>query len=168
MTISMYQACVPVLARSLRNLDHILDKGIAHAEAKKLDPAVLFAWRLAPDMLPLSRQVQIASDIAKGCPARLAGSEPPKYADDETTFADLRARVAKTIAYVEGFTPAQIDGSEQRSVTLQMRSGDLSFSGIDYLFNFVLPNVHFHVTTTYAILRHCGVDLGKRDFLGGS
>ena len=166
MQISMYRASVPVLARALRNLASVLRKGEAHATARNVDPAVLLGYRLAPDMFPLTRQVQIASDTAKGCVARLAGVDVPSYPDDETTFAQLLARIDRTIAFIEGFQPAQIDGSEDRSVTLKMRTGEINFQGLPYLFEFVLPNVYFHSTTAYAILRHCGVDLGKRDFLG--
>jgi hypothetical protein len=164
--ISMYVASVPVLARALRNLAAVLRKGEAHATARNLDPAVLLGYRLAPDMFPLTRQVQIACDMAKGCVARLAGADVPSYADDEQTFADLQARIEKTLAFIESFQPAQIDGSEARTVTLKMRSGERSFQGLPYLLDFVLPNVYFHSTTTYAILRHCGVELGKADFLG--
>lgn len=166
MTISMYSASVPMLMRMLNNLAKILEKGAAHAEAKKIDPAVLVGSRLFPDMFPLSRQVQIASDTAKGCAARLAGREVPKYQDDETTFAELIARCRKTTTYLETFKPADIEGSEAREITLQLRSGPLSFNGLSYLNEFVLPNFFFHVTTAYDILRHCGVELGKGDFLG--
>jgi hypothetical protein len=164
--ISMYVASVPVLTRALRNLSAVLSKGEAHAAARNLDQAVLLGYRLAPDMFPLTRQVQIAADMAKGCAARLAGVEVPSYADDEKSFADLQARLDKTIAFIESFQPAQIDGSEGRSVTLKMRSGERSFQGLPYLLDFVLPNVYFHSTAAYSILRHCGVELGKADFLG--
>jgi hypothetical protein len=167
-TISMYTASVPVLARALRNLSAVLRKAEAHAAARSIDPAVLLGYRLAPDMFPLTRQVQIAGDMAKGCVARLAGVEVPGYADDETTFAELQSRLDKTIAFIESFQPAQIDGSEDRTVTLKMRTGERSFQGLPYLLDFVLPNVYFHSTTAYAILRHCGVELGKGDFLGAS
>ena len=166
MTISMYQASMPVLIRSLNNLDHLLDKAAAFAEAKKIDPSVLAGWRLAADMFPLSRQVQIATDIAKGAGSRLAGEDPPKYEDTEKDLADLKARIAKTIAHLKSFDAARIDGAESRTVTLKVGGQDMSFSGLDYLMYFVLPNVHFHVTTTYALLRQIGVDIGKRDFLG--
>jgi uncharacterized protein len=166
MQISMYRASVPVLARALRNLATVLRKGEAHATARNVDPAVLLGYRLAPDMFPLTRQVQIASDTAKGCVARLAGVDVPSYPDDETTFGQLLARIDRTIAFIEGFQPSQIDGSEVKSVTLKMRTGEIHFQGLPYLFEFVLPNVHFHSTTAYAILRHCGVELGKKDFLG--
>jgi uncharacterized protein len=166
MTLSMYQASVPVFARGLENLAAILAKGAAHAEAKKIEPSVFINARLAPDMFPLSRQVQIASDAAKGCIARLAGAEVPSYPDTESTFPELRERIAKTVAFVQGFTAAQIDGSEERSVTLKMRSGDMAFRGQDYLLKLALPNFFFHVTTAYDILRHNGVEVGKMDYLG--
>jgi hypothetical protein len=162
----MYQAAVPVFKRMLNNLAVILEKAAAHAEAKKIDPAVLVNSRLYPDMFALAKQVQIATDMAKGCAARLAGQEPPKYEDNETTFADLIARIKKTVAYIDTFKPAQIDGSEEKSITLQMRSGPLTFLGLPYLLNFVYPNFYFHVTTTYDILRHSGVEVGKMDFTG--
>jgi hypothetical protein len=166
MQISMYRASVPVLARALRNLASVLRRGEAHASARNIDPAVLLAYRLAPDMFPLTRQVQIATDTAKGCVARLAGVDIPVYEDSETTFAQLLDRLERTVAFVESFEPAQIDGSEEKSVTLRMRTGEVSFEGLQYLFEFVLPNVYFHGTAAYAILRHCGVDVGKKDFLG--
>ncbi len=166
MTLSMYQASVPVFVRGLENLSTILAKGAAHAEAKKIEPAVFVNARLAPDMFPLSRQIQIASDAAKGCVARLAGAEVPSWPDTETTFPGLEARVAKTIAFVKGFTATQIDGSEERSVLLKMRSGDMTFRGQDYLFKLTLPNFYFHITTAYDILRHNGVEVGKMDYLG--
>ncbi|PTU31645.1 DUF1993 domain-containing protein [Stenotrophobium rhamnosiphilum] len=166
MSISMHQASVPVLARTLNNLIHILEKAAAHVEAKKLDASVLLNSRLFPDMFALTRQVQIATDMAKGCVARLAGDEPVKLEDGETTFADLIARVRKVIGIVEGYKPAQIDGSETRDVVLKSPRGDMNFKGQAYLQGFVLPNVYFHVTTTYNILRHNGVELGKMDFIG--
>ena len=166
MKISMYQASLPVLKRMLANLAEILKKSAAHAEAKKIDPAVLITSRLYPDMFALARQVQIASDTAKGCAARLAGSEIPKYEDDEATFPQLVTRIEKTIAFLDSFKPEQIDGTEEKSITLKMRSGDLNFTGLSYLLNFVIPNFYFHVTTAYDILRHNGVEIGKNDFLG--
>ena len=164
--LSMYRASVPVIARALRNLAAVLRKGEAHATARNVDPSVLLGYRIAPDMFPLTRQVQIASDTAKGCVARLAGVEVPSYPDDETTFPQLLARIERTIAFIESFQPAQIDGSEDKPVMLKMRTGESNFQGHQYLFEFVLPNVYFHSTTAYAILRHCGVDVGKKDFLG--
>ena len=168
MTISMYQASVPPLIRSLNNLAAILEKGAAHAEAKKIDPAVLINSRLYPDMFPLGRQVQIASDIARRGAARLAGLEAPKFEDNETTFPELIARLQKTTAYLETLTSAQIDGSEEKSITLPVGDNTMNFKGLPFLLYFILPNVYFHVTTAYDILRHCGVELGKLDYLGKS
>jgi hypothetical protein len=166
MQISMYRASVPVLSRVLRNLATVLRKGEAHASARNVDPAVLLGYRLAPDMFALIRQVQIATDTAKGCVARLAGVDVPVYEDNETTFAQLLDRLERTVAFIEGFQPAQIDGTEDKAVTLKMRTGEMTFQGLSYLLEFVLPNVYFHSTAAYAILRHCGVELGKKDFLG--
>jgi hypothetical protein len=166
MTISMYTASVPLFRRSLGALSAVLGKGAAFAEAKKIDPAVLLQSRLAPDMFPLARQVQIASDTAKGCVARLAGAEVPSFPDTEASFAELQDRLARTLAVVAGFTPAQIDGSEDKEIVLKFRTGEQRFTGLDYLSFFVLPNVYFHCTTAYAILRHNGVEIGKRDYLG--
>jgi uncharacterized protein len=166
MTISMYRASVPVLIRGLTNLQAILDKGQAHAAEKQLDPSVLPNARLFPDMLPLARQVHIVTDNAKGCAARLAGVEAPKYDDVEVSFDELAARIEKTIAYLKEFKPEQIDGSEARHISLKMRSGPVEFSGLDYLLGFVLPNFYFHITTAYNILRHNGIEVGKMDFLG--
>ncbi len=166
MTISMYQVLVPSLARSLNNLAAILEKGAAHAEAQKVDPTVLIHSRLYPDMFPLGRQVQIASDIARRGAARLAGLEAPKLEDNETTFAELIDRVHKTVAYLETLTPEQIDGSEAKSISLPMGEDTMTFEGLPYLLHFILPNVYFHVATAYDILRHCGVALGKGDYLG--
>jgi hypothetical protein len=164
----MYSASVPPLRHILGALDGVLRKGEAFATARKIDPAVLLQARLAPDMLPLLRQVQIASDQAKGCGARLAGIEVPRYEDVETTFAELYDRIARTRSFLEAIAPSQIDGSEERPIVLTNRHGELRFTGQDYLFQFVMPNVHFHCTIAYAILRHNGVDVGKRDFLGGN
>lgn len=166
MTISMYQASVPSLIRALTNLAAILEKGAAHAEAKNIDPAVLINSRLYPDMFPLGRQVQIASDTARRGAARLAGLEAPKMEDNETTFPQLIDRLHTTIAYLETLTPAQIDGSEERSIVLPVGKDTMTFEGLSFLLYFILPNVYFHVTTAYDILRHCGVELGKRDYLG--
>ena len=168
MTISMYQATVPVIQRSLANLIAVLEKGAAHAEAKKIDPAVLVASRLYPDMFPLSKQVQVASDISKGGAARLAQVEPPAFEDNEATFAELIERLRKTIAFLGTLKPQQIDGSEERTVTWQTRTATKSMQGQPYLLNHVLPNVFFHVATAYDILRHNGVEIGKQDFLGRS
>jgi hypothetical protein len=166
MKISMYQASVPTFVRMLNNLSAVLDKGAAYADAKKIEPAVLINARLYPDMLPLVRQVQIAGDNAKGVAARLAGLEPPRYEDGETTFADLKARIQKTISYLNTLKPDQIDGSEDKTITLQVRDKAVTFQGMPYLLNQALPNFYFHVTTAYDILRHSGVELGKQDFLG--
>ena len=166
MTISMYQALIPVSIRALNNLINILEKGAAYAETKKIDPSVLINSRLSTDMLPLSKQVQIASDIVNRGAARLAGVEAPKFEDNETTFGQLIDRIHKTISQLNTFKPEQIDGSEEKEITLQMRDNTASFQGMPYLLYFVLPNLYFHVTTAYDILRHCGVELGKQDFLG--
>jgi uncharacterized protein len=166
MSISMYQAFIPGAVRALENLIDILNKVAAHAEAKSIDPSVFVTARLAPDMFPLSRQVQIASDTVKGGAARLSGEEPPKYEDFETTFPELVERLRKTIDYLQTFKPAQIDGSEERTVIIKTRTSELKFNGQSYLTGFVLPNLYFHVTTAYAIARHNGVELGKRDYLG--
>lgn len=166
MTNLMYSLSAPVFIRMLGNLSGVLDKAAAHAAARKIDPAVLVNARLFPDMFPLSAQVRIAGDFAKGAVARLSGGEPPKFEDNEVTLDDLKARIAKTIAYVEGFSPEQFSGAETRTVTMKMRGEDKSFDGLTYLANIVLPNFYFHVTTAYDILRHNGVELGKRDFIG--
>lgn len=166
MSISMYQASVPVLVHQMKALSAILAKAASWAEGRKIDPLVLTSARLAPDMFPLTRQIQIASDNAKGAGARLANIEIPSYEDKETTFPELQERLSKTIAFLETLTPTQIDGSEDREITVKMRSGDLNFKGQDYLLGFALPNFYFHVTTAYAILRHNGVEIGKKDFLG--
>lgn len=167
MSPSMFKASVPVFTRQLASLSAILHKGEAHAAARKIDPAVFINARLAPDMFPLSRQVQSASDSAKGCAARLAGVEIPSYADTETTFPELQARIAKTVAFLQGFDPELVDGSEDRTITLKLRGREVNFSGRDYLLNFALPNFFFHAVTAYDILRHNGVEIGKQDFLGG-
>lgn len=166
MTISMYLASVPPMIKTLSNLRNLLEKAAAHAEAKKIDPSVLINARLYPDMFPLSRQVQIATDMAKGAASRLAGKQVAKYEDNEATFPELVARLDKTIALLKTFKPDDIDGSEDNSITLAMRDRTLSFKGLAYLLDYVLPNVYFHTTTAYAILRHNGVDVGKKDFLG--
>lgn len=166
MSISMYQASVPVFVRQLGALSAILDKAAAHASSQGVDPASYGQLRLAPDMLPLTSQVFIAADTAKGCAARLAGVEAPAFPDTEVTLAELQARITKTLDYLKTFAPAQIDGSEGREVVLKLRSGDRHFSGIDYLLGFALPNFFFHVTTAYDLLRHQGVPLGKLDYLG--
>ncbi len=168
MTISMYQASIPPLSRALNNLIAILEKGAASAEARKIDPSVLLNSRLYPDMFPLVKQVQVASDIARRGAARLAGVEALSQPDTETTFAELIVRLQKTNAYLETLTAAQIDGSESKSISLPVGKETMEFEGLPYLVSFILPNVYFHVTTAYNILRHCGVEVGKRDFLGKS
>ncbi|MES2406480.1 MAG: DUF1993 domain-containing protein [Pseudomonadota bacterium] len=166
MSISMYLVSVPPILRALTNLRAVLEKAAAHAEARKIDPAVLINARLYPDMLPLVRQVLIATDNAKGATSRLAGMEPPKYEDNKTTFPELVARIDKTIALLETFKPEQIDGSEDKTISLPLHDKTLTFQGMPYLLEYVLPNIYFHVTTAYAILRHNGVEIGKQDFLG--
>lgn len=166
MKISMYQASVPPMVRTLKNLSLILKKGAAHAKAKKIDPAVLVNARLAPDMFPLARQVQIACDMAKFGTARLAGIKPPRYPDKEASFEDLQARIDKTLKFVKKVKREKIDGTERREIVLKFPGGVLEFKGLPYLTGWVLPNLYFHVTAAYAILRHNGVDVGKRDFLG--
>jgi hypothetical protein len=167
-TISMYQASVPTIVRALNNLAAVLEKAEQHAAAKKIDPAAFINARLYPDMLPLSKQVQIASDTSKGGTARLAQIDPPAFEDNETTFPQLIERLRKTVAFLETLKPEQIDGSEGRTVSWQTRTATKSMQGQPYLLNHVLPNVFFHSTTAYDILRHNGVELGKQDFLGRS
>jgi len=166
MSITMYDASVPVMTHILKAMLVILDKADAHCTAKRIEPAVMLGTRLIPDMFPLSRQVQIACDFAKGAGARLAGIEVPSYPDDEKSFADLKARIAKTIAFLDTIKPAQIAGSEGRDIKMKAGPNDMHFKGQDYLTGFVLPNFYFHATTAYAILRQNGVEIGKFDFLG--
>jgi hypothetical protein len=166
MKISMYQASAPRFANTLRNLSAILDKGQAHCEAKKIDPAVMSSMRLIADMFPLSRQVQIACDTAKGAVARLAGVDIPKHEDTEHTLAELKQRIAKTIDFVLSVAPEKIDGSEERAVTLKLGGKDITYTGLQYLLGHACPNFYFHVTTAYDILRSNGVELGKRDYIG--
>ena len=166
MPISMYQASVPVMDKLLGNLSAILTKAATWAEARKIDQSVLINARLAPDMFPLARQVQIACDFAKGAPARLAGAEPPKFEDNETTFADLQARIEKTRKAMASFSAAQIDGSEGRQIKLKFGPREMEFTGLVYLLNAVMQNFYFHYTMTYAILRHNGLELGKGDYVG--
>jgi hypothetical protein len=162
----MYQASAPRLANTLGNLSTILDKAQAHCDAHKIDPLVLTGFRLYPDMFPLSRQVQIACDTAKGAVARLGGLEIPKHDDVERTLAELKARIAKTLDFVQSVKPERLDGTEGKEIVLQMRSGERRYTGLQYLLGHALPNFYFHVTTAYNILRHNGVELGKRDYLG--
>jgi hypothetical protein len=164
----MYQASIPPFIRTLSNLSAILAKAETHAAAKKIDPSVFINARLAPDMFPLARQVQIATDGVKGCAARLAGMEVPSFPDTETTFPQLQERVKKTVTFLESVTAKQIDGSEARAITLKIGGKDMHFKGQPYLLGFVIPNFYFHVTAAYAILRHNGVELGKMDFLGSA
>jgi uncharacterized protein len=166
MSFGMHQASVPAFLTMLKNLTAILDKAEAYAADREIDPQALLNWRLAPDMFPLTRQIQIAADFAKGTTARLAGKEVPKYADDEKSFAELKARLAKTVKFVESIAPKDFDGSESRDITLTVGGQELRFKGEPYLVHFALPNFYFHATTAYDILRRCGVDIGKRDFIG--
>lgn len=167
MTISMYQASVPNLVRALNNLTAVLEKGAAHAETKGIDPAVLVNSRLYPDMFPLDKQIQIASDVSRKGIARLAGEEAPAVEDTETTLSELIDRLKQSVAYLETFSAAQIDGTEEKEITIPIGKGQsMTLPGWPYLSFFVLPNVYFHVTTAYAILRHNGVEVGKRDYLG--
>jgi len=167
MSLTMYSASVPVFMRMLKNLVAILEKAQAHAEAKKYEPEVLQNARLFPDMFPLVKQVQVATDFAKGTGARLAGMEPPAYPDDEKSFAELIARVQKTVDFLKTLKPEQFENAEGRDIVLKMRTGELNFKGEPYLNFFAMPNFYFHITTAYAILRHNGVELGKMDFIGG-
>jgi hypothetical protein len=169
MSLTMHNTSVPVFVRMFSNMLVWLDKAQAHAEARKFDTANYLGLRLAPDMLPFTKQVQIATDMAKGCVARLAGVEAPKWEDNEATLEALRERVRKALDYVQSIPAAQIDGSEQREILLPTRVGDpLRFTGEAYLKHYVLPNLYFHTTTAYALLRHAGVELGKRDYLGAA
>jgi hypothetical protein len=168
MSIGMHSASVPVFQRMLANMLVWLDKAQSHAAARRFDSSNYLNLRLAPDMLPLVRQVQIASDTAKGCVARLAGLDVPRWDDSEASFDDLRVRIRRTLDYVGSVPAAQIDGSELREVVIPMRNRDpLVFAGENYLRHFALPNFYFHVTTAYALLRHAGVEIGKSDYLGG-
>jgi hypothetical protein len=166
MAVTLYQISVPVFTRGLRQLRAILAKADAQAQQMKVDEAVLLQARLYPNMFPMVRQVQIACDFAKGTCSRLAGQEPPVFADQEASFAELYARIDKTLAVVETLTPAQIDGQEERTVEFKTRQRTFTFKGLPYLLSFSLPNFYFHLTTAYAILRHNGIELGKPDFTG--
>jgi uncharacterized protein len=166
MNISMYQASAPRFVNMLKNLSALLDKAQAHADAKKIEPAALLNYRLFPDMFPMTRQVQIACDAAKGAVARLAGVEIPKHDDVEQTFAELKERIARTIEFIASIRPAQIDGSEEKEVVLKLRGKEVKFTGMQYLLGFAYPNFYFHVTTAYAILRHNAVEIGKGDYIG--
>lgn len=168
MSLSMYQACVPVFLSMLENLSKILAKAEAHAGERKIDPNVFLTARLAPDMFALCRQVQIATDHAKGAPSRLTGRDVPRYEDTEMTFGELQARIEKTRNYLKTFKPEEFEGAEDRAVEIKGGGRLFSFSGAHYLLHYALPNFYFHVTTAYDILRHNGVDLHKRDFTGDS
>ncbi|MCW5751878.1 MAG: DUF1993 domain-containing protein [Alphaproteobacteria bacterium] len=166
MSFSIHDAAVPPVLQILNAMSAILDKAARHCEARKIDPAVLLAFRLAPDMFPLTRQIQIMTDQAKGMAARLTGSEVPSWPDSETSIEELKARIARAATFVKGFTPAQFAGAEDRQIVLKVGGNEMNFTGRQYLVNFVFPNFYFHATTAYDILRHCGVEIGKRDFLG--
>lgn len=167
MSLSMYDASIPVFVRLLNNVSAILDKAASFAETKKIDPSVLVNARLAPDMFALARQIQIATDSVKGCAARLAGKEVPVFQDTETTFPELQARIAKTVQFMQEVKAADINGSEERDVMLKIGGKEMHFKGQAYLLYFVIPNFYFHISMAYAILRHNGVDVGKKDYLGG-
>jgi len=168
MSMSMHQASAAPFQRMLRNVSSILDKAAAHAEARKIDPVALLGARLFPDMYPLTRQVQLTCDFAKNCCARLSGVEPPKYEDKETTFAELKARIAATLAFIETLKPEQFDAGADKDITLKVGGNDVHLTGRDYLTFFALPNFYFHASTTYDLLRHGGVEIGKRDYLGAA
>ena len=168
MKITVQAVTVDTFAHFLSNLSVLLEKALAHATAKKFDPSVLVSARLAPDMFPLSKQVQIACDIAKNSVARLAGLEPPRFEDNEKTFEELRARVARTVDYLKGVPANAFEGAEDRDIRVPAGPDRfLDFKGLDFIERWAIPNVFFHITTAYAILRHNGVEIGKRDFLGG-
>jgi hypothetical protein len=162
----MYQASVPAFVQLLEALSGVLEKAEAHATARKIDQSVLLGARLFPDMFPLSRQVQLACDFAKGASARLAGAEVPTHEDNEKTLPELRARIKRTVEFIKTLSPARIDGSEAREIAIKVAGSPVTFEGQPYLVQFAIPNFYFHLTTAYAILRHNGVDLGKRDYLG--
>ena len=166
MSLTMHSASVPVFSRILGNMLGWLDRAEAHAQARKFDTTNYLGLRLAPDMLPLVRQVQIASDAAKACMSRLAGSEIPKWEDNEASLDALRARIRKTLEHVQSFGAAQLAGADSRPIVVPTRVGELHFSGEDFLKHYAMPNFYFHATTTYALLRQAGVELGKADFLG--
>lgn len=166
MTISMHAASADVFSAMLKNLAHVLTKAEAWTAERKIDPAVLLNDRLAPDMLPLRRQVQIATDHAKGAMARLSGIDVPSWPDEEQTFAELQARIAKARDYVASFKPEQVDGSAGKTVSWKIAGNEMAMPGVAYLQGYAIPNFYFHVTMAYAILRHNGVPLGKRDYFG--
>ena len=164
--MSIFDVSIPTFVHTLKALRAIVEKGAAHAEAKKIDPAVLIGSRVFPDMLPFSRQIQIATDVAKGAAARLAGMEPPKFEDTEQTFPELIARIDRTIDFLTNIQPAQLDGAEDRTITIATPRASFSFPGLVFLRHWALPNFFFHVTTAYNLLRHNGVEIGKADYLG--
>jgi len=166
MSYSVYEACIPSMIRFLENLSKILDKAVAQANARNMPLSDMIEARLAPDMFPFPRQVQIASDIAKLAAARLAGMEPPSFPDTETTFPELQARIAKTIDYLKSVPRGKFDGAEDRTITLKFPQGEINFVGRDFATNFAMSNFFFHVTTAYDILRHKGIEIGKMDYLG--
>jgi len=166
MPLTLFQTSIPIFTKYMHNLSALLEKAEADAKTRNYPPEALIEARLAPDMHKLSRQVQIASDMVKNGAARLAGIEPPSFPDTETTLEDLQARIAKTIAFLETITEGQLEGAETREIVLKFPGRQMSFSGAAYLLDFVLPNLFFHVTTAYNILRHNGVAIGKRDFIG--
>jgi uncharacterized protein len=166
MKLTLHAASVGVFEPMLTNLSAILDKAVAYAQTKKIDPAVLLAARLAPDMFPLSRQVQLASDFAKNSTARLAGQDPPRFADEEQTFEDLKARIARTLDFLKTVPASALEGAEDRDIRVPLRDRALEMKGLPFLQRFALPNFFFHVTAAYAILRHNGLEIGKRDFTG--
>lgn len=166
MSLSLYDASIPTFLHSLRAFKAILEKAVAHAEARKFDPNVFVSMRLYPDMFPLNRQIQIATDAAKGAAARLSGTEPPKFEDNEVTLAELIARVTKTVDYLESFKPEQFAGDDNRVITIKTPRITLSFTAVNFVRHWALPNFFFHITTAYALLRHGGVEVGKQDFLG--
>ena len=162
----MYHASLPVFINGLNNLSTILTKAVAYAESKKIDPTILLNSRLAPDMFPLTRQVQITTDMVKGCAARLSGVENPVYPDTETSFDELQARIQKTIDFLNSFKASSIDGTEEKKIHLKVGKRELNWTGQNYLLHFVIPNFYFHITAAYAILRHNGLDIGKAEYLG--
>ena len=166
MTLSMYSASIPVFKQILTSLSAILDKAETHVSEKKIDPNALLQFRLFPDMLPFVRQIQIAADFAKGAAARLAGVAVPPYEDNEQSFAELKARIAKTLAFIELLPQASIEGSCERAITTGSGEKTKHFTGQTYLLHYALPHFYFHTTTAYAILRHNGIDIGKKDFIG--
>jgi len=167
MAMSMYQASIPQFTKMLSNLSNILKKGEEFAKTKNIDGAVLVGSRLAADMFPLAKQVQIACDQVKNGMARLAGVEPPKFDDNESTFAELQERIAKTIAFAKSIKPEQVDGTEAKEIKFSIKEWNFEFVGEQYLLTWIIPNFYFHVITAYNILRHNGVEIGKSDFLGG-